>query len=71
MHEYSWKQKSGDAFKPPKHQKTLNVIIGTRFEVLCILIISIIISLIGFVYPEIRLKLINYIFINCITFSII
>ena len=69
--EYGWKQISGDVFRAPKHQKTLSAFIGTGFEVLCILIISIILSLIGFVYPEIRLKLLNYIFISCITFSII
>ena len=71
MDEYGWKQISGDVFRSPKHQKTLSAFIGTGFEVLCILIISIVLSLLGFVYPEIRLKLINYIFICCITFSII
>ena len=69
--EYGWKQITGDVFRPPRHQKTLSAFIGTGFEVLCILIVSLILSLIGFIKPEIRSKMLNYIFISCIIFSII
>ena len=69
--EYGWKQITGDVFRPPRHQKTLSAFIGTGFEVLCILIVSLILSLIGFIKPEIRSKMVNYIFISCIIFSII
>ena len=69
--EYGWKQISGDVFRPPRHQKTLSAFIGTGFEVLCIIIVSLILSLIGFIKPEIRSKMVNYIFICCLTFGII
>ena len=69
--EYGWKQISGDVFRPPRHQKTLSAFIGTGFEVLCIIVVSLILSLIGFIKPEIRSKMVNYIFICCLTFGII
>ena len=69
--EYGWKQIAGDVFRSPRHQKILSAFIGTGFEVLCLIIVSLILTLIGFIKPEIRLKLINYIFICCIMFSII
>ena len=69
--EYGWKQITGDVFRSPKHQKILSSFIGTGFEILCILIVSLILSLIGFIKPEIRAKMMNYIFICCIVFSII
>ena len=71
MDEHGWKQIAGDVFRSPKHQKTLSAFIGTGYELVCILIISLILSLIGFIYPEIRAKMMNYIFICCILFSII
>ena len=71
MDEHGWKQIAGDVFRAPKHQKTLCAFIGTGFEVLCLIIISLILSLIGFINPEIRAQTINYIFICCILFSII
>ena len=69
--EFGWKQITGDVFRSPRHPKTLSAFIGTGFEVLCILIVSLILSLIGFIKPEIRAKMVNYIFICCIVFSII
>ena len=69
--EYGWKQITGDIFRSPKHQKILSAFIGTGFEILCVLIVSLILSLIGFIKPEIRAKMINYIFICCIVFSVI
>ena len=69
--EYGWKQITGDVFRSPRHPKTLSAFIGTGIEVLCILIVSLILSLIGFIKPEIRAKMVNYIFICCIVFSII
>ena len=58
--EYGWKQIAGDVFRSPRHQKILSAFIGTGFEVLCLIIVSLILTLIGFIKPEIRLKLINY-----------
>ena len=69
--EFGWKQISGDVFRAPKHQKTLSAFIGTGFEILCLLIVSLILTLIGFRKPEIRLNMINTIFLCCILFSII
>ena len=69
--EHGWKQICGDVFRAPKHLKTLSAFIGTGIELLCIIIISLILSLIGFVKPEIRSKTVNYIFICCISFGII
>ena len=69
--EHGWKQITGDVFRAPRHPKTLSAFLGTGFEVLCILIASLILSLIGFIKLEIRAKLINYICICCIMFSII
>ena len=69
--EYGWKQISGDVFRSPRHQKTLSTFIGTGFEILCLLVVSLILSLIGFIKPEIRSKMINYIFMCCIMFGII
>ena len=69
--EFGWKQITGDVFRSPRHPKTLSAFIGTGIEVLCILIVSLILSLIGFIKPEIRAKMVNYIFICCIVFSII
>ena len=69
--EHGWKQINGDVFRPPKHIKTLSALIGTGFEILCILIISLILSIIGFMRPEIRLNIVDSIFLCCILFSII
>jgi transmembrane 9 superfamily protein 2/4 len=69
--EFGWKQIAGDVFRAPKHQKTLSALIGTGIEILCLIIISLILTLIGFIKPEIRLNMINNIFICCILFSII
>ena len=69
--EYGWKQIAGDVFRAPPHPKTLSAFIGTGFEVFCLIIVSLILGFIGFIKPEIRLKLINYLFICCIMFSII
>lgn len=69
--EYGWKQISGDVFRSPRHQKTLSTFIGTGFEILCLLVVSLILSVIGFIKPEIRSKMINYIFMCCIMFGII
>lgn len=69
--EFGWKQINGDVFRPPKHLKTLSAFIGTGFEILCLLIVSLIISIIGFKKPEIRLNLINNLFFCCILFTII
>ena len=69
--EYGWKQISGDVFRAPKHQKTLSALIGTGIEILCLIVVSLILSLIGFIKPEIRLNMINTIFICCILFSVI
>ena len=71
LDEYGWKQITGDVFRAPRHPKTLSSFIGTGFEVLCIIIASLILCLIGFIKIEIRAKMINYIFICCIMFSII
>lgn len=68
---YGWKQITGDVFRAPRHPKILSAFIGTGFEVLCLLIASLILSLIGFIKLEIRAKMVNYIFICCIMFSII
>ena len=69
--EFGWKQINGDVFRPPKHLKTLSAFIGTGFEILCLLIVSLIMSIIGFKKPEIRLDLINNLFLCCILFAII
>ena len=69
--EFGWKQISGDVFRPPRHLKTLSAFIGTGFEILCLLIVSLIMSIIGFKKPEIRLDLINNLFLCCILFAII
>ena len=69
--EYGWKQINGDVFRAPRHQKTLSAFIGTGVELLFILIASLIFSFVGFIKPEIRLKMVNYIFICCILFGVI
>jgi transmembrane 9 superfamily protein 2/4 len=69
--EHGWKQITGDIFRTPRHQIILSAFIGTGIEVFCIIAVSLILSLIGFIKPEIRATMVNYIFICCIVFSII
>ena len=69
--EHGWKQITGDVFRAPPHPNALSAFIGTGFEIFCILIVSLILCLVGYIKPEIKLKMINYIFICCITFSVI
>ena len=69
--EYGWKQIASDVFRPPIHQKTLSAFIGTGFEIFCLIIVSLILYFIGLSKPEIRLKMIDTIFICFILFGII
>ena len=69
--EFGWKQIASDVFRAPIHQKTLSAFIGTGFEIFCLIIISLILYLIGLIKPEIRLKMMDTIFICFILFSII
>ena len=69
--EYGWKQIASDVFRPPIHQKTLSAFIGTGFEIFCLVIVSLILYLIGLKKPEIRLKMVDTIFICFILFSVI
>ena len=69
--EYGWKQISSDVFRPPIHQKTLSAFIGTGFEIFCLVIVSLILYFIGIIKPEIRLKMVDTIFICFILFGII
>ena len=69
--EYGWKQIASDVFRPPIHQKTLCAFIGTGFQIFWLIITSLILYLIGLIKPEIRLKMVETIFICLIIFSII
>ena len=69
--EYGWKQITSDVFRPPIHQKTLCAFIGTGFQIFWLIVTSLILYLIGLVKPEIRLKMVETIFICLIIFSII
>ena len=69
--EYGWKQIASDVFRPPIHQKTLCAFIGTGFQIFWLIVTSLILYLIGLVKPEIRLKMVETIFICLIIFSII
>ena len=69
--EFGWKQIASDVFRAPIHQKTLSAFIGTGFEIFCLIIISLILYIIGLIKPEIRLKIMDTIFICFILFSII
>ena len=71
LDEYGWKQIASDVFRPPIHQKTLSAFIGTGFEIFCLIIVSLILYLIGLKKPEIRLNMIDTIFICFFLFSII
>jgi len=71
LDEYGWKQIASDVFRPPIHQKTLSAFIGTGFEIFCLIIVSVILYLIGLKKPEIRLNMIDTIFICFFLFSII
>ena len=69
--EYGWKQIASDVFRPPIHQKTLCAFIGTGFQIFWLIVTSLILYLIGLIKPEIRLKMVETIFICLIIFSII
>ena len=69
--EYGWKQIASDVFRPPIHQKTLSAFIGTGFEIFCLIIVSLILYLIGLIKPEIRLNMIDTIFVCFFLFSVI
>ena len=69
--EFGWKQIASDVFRPPIHQKVLCAFIGTGFEIFCLIIISLILYLIGLIKPEIKLYMIDTIFICFFVFSII
>ena len=69
--EFGWKQIASDVFRPPIHQKVLCAFIGTGFEIYCLIIISLILYLIGLIKPEIKLYMIDTIFICFFVFSII
>ena len=69
--EYGWKQIASDVFRPPIHQKTLSAFIGTGFEIFCLIIISLILYLIGLIKPEIRINMIDTIFVSFFLFSVI
>ena len=69
--EYGWKQIASDVFRPPIHQKTLSAFIGTGFEIFCLIIVSLILYLIGLIKPEIRLNIIDTIFVCFFLFSVI
>jgi transmembrane 9 superfamily protein 2/4 len=69
--EFGWKQIASDVFRPPIHQKTLSAFIGTGFEIFCLIIISLILYLIGLIKPEIRINMIDTIFICFFVFSVI
>ena len=69
--EYGWKQIASDVFRPPIHQKTLSAFIGTGFEIFCLIIVSLILYLIGLIKPEIRINMIDTIFVCFFLFSVI
>ena len=69
--EFGWKQIASDVFRPPIHQKALCSFIGTGIEIFYLIIISLMLYLIGLIKPEIRLNIINTIFICFFLFSII
>ena len=69
--EYGWKQIASDVFRPPIHQKTLSAFIGTGFEIFCLIIVSLILYLIGLIKPEIRINMIDTIFVSFFLFSVI
>jgi transmembrane 9 superfamily protein 2/4 len=69
--EYGWKQIASDVFRPPIHQKTLSAFIGTGFEIFCLIIVSLILYLIGLIKPEIRINIIDTIFVCFFLFSVI
>ena len=69
--EFGWKQIASDVFRPPIHQKTLSAFIGTGFEIFCLIIVSLILYFIGIIKPEIRLKMVDTIFICFILFGVI
>ena len=71
LDEYGWKQIASDVFRPPIHQKTLSAFIGTGFEIFCLIIVSLILYLIGLIKPEIRINMIDTIFICFFVFSVI
>ena len=69
--EFGWKQIASDVFRPPIHQKTLSAFIGTGFEIFCLIMVSLILYFIGIIKPEIRLKMVDTIFICFILFGVI
>ena len=71
LDEHGWKQIASDVFRPPIHIKTLSAFIGTGFEIFCLIIISLILYLIGLIKPEIRINMLDTIFICFFVFSVI
>ena len=62
--EYGWKQVCYDVFRKPKHLILFCALIGTGIELLLSLIICLFFNVIGFVKPERRGDLINYMIIS-------
>jgi transmembrane 9 superfamily protein 2/4 len=71
LDEHGWKQIASDVFRPPIHIKTLSAFIGTGFEIFCLIIISLVLYLIGLIKPEIRINMLDTIFICFFLFSVI
>ena len=69
--EYGWKQINGDVFRKPKKLILLSSFIGTGIQILCMFIVSLILSIIAFLKPEIRSDMINTLLNSLIFMSIV
>ena len=57
--EFGWKQVCNDVFRKPKNLILFSCFIGTGFELLLIIMVSLIYNVIGFIHPERRGNLLN------------
>ena len=57
--DYGWKQVSNDVFRKPKNLIIFSTFVGTGFQLLLILITSLIYNFLGYIHPEKRGNLLN------------
>ena len=65
---YTWKELSGDVFRPPlNNPMLLSAIVGNGLQLFCMITITLLLGTFGFLNPEKRSNIMNYeIFIFCI-----
>ena len=54
LEEYGWKLVHGDAFRPPRHYLMLSVLTGNGAQILCMIFVTLVLSMLGFLTPSIR-----------------